>query len=76
MYNDPNCKPWNSSTWAPPGYRDRRDLIEKTRAAQEHNRAFADGEEPPIEKATRRSSATGSATYNEHDRSAAPNEKV
>ncbi|KAI9456056.1 general substrate transporter [Lactarius psammicola] len=71
MYNDPNCKPWNSSTWAPPGYRDRRDLIEKTRAAETH-RAFADGE-APIEKATRRSSATGSATYNEP---AAPNEKV
>ena len=66
MYNDPNCKPWTSRSWAPPGYTDRRDLIEKTRAAQ------ADGGETPTEKAARRSSATGSATFNEH----APVEKA
>ncbi|KAH8980063.1 general substrate transporter [Lactarius akahatsu] len=70
MYNDPNCKPWNSSTWAPPGYDNRRDLIEKTRAEQAHR---DDREEAPIEKAARRSSATGSATF---DEPAAPNEKV
>ncbi|KAH8980151.1 general substrate transporter [Lactarius hatsudake] len=70
MYNDPNCKPWNSSTWAPPGYDNRRDLIEKTRAEQAHR---DDREETPIEKAARRSSATGSATFNEP---AATNEKV
>ena len=81
MYNDPQCKPWTSRSWAPPGYTDRRDLVEKTRAAEEaHRSSFAaGGEEIPVDKATRRSSATGSATYNEHDRSAAPvglNEKV
>jgi hypothetical protein len=65
MYNDPSCKPWTSRSWAPPGYTDRRDLIEKTRAAQ------TDGE-IPIEKAPCRSSATGSATFNEH----APVEKI
>jgi len=29
MYNDPKCKPWNSGNWAPPGYTDRKDLIEE-----------------------------------------------
>jgi sugar porter (SP) family MFS transporter len=65
MYNDPNCKPWTSRSWAPPGFTDRRDLVEKTRAAE--------GESTGVEKPTRRSSATGSATYNEPART---NEKV
>ncbi|KAF9026628.1 general substrate transporter [Hymenopellis radicata] len=34
MYNDPSCKPWTSRKWAPPGYKDRDDLIEQTRAAE------------------------------------------
>jgi MFS transporter, SP family, sugar:H+ symporter len=34
MYCDPNCKPWNSSTWAPEGFSSRDDLIEAGRAAQ------------------------------------------
>ncbi len=34
MYNDPSCKPWTSRKWAPPGYKDRNDLIEQTRAAE------------------------------------------
>lgn len=34
MYNDPNCKPWTSSTWAPAGYSSRYDLVEQTKAAQ------------------------------------------
>ena len=67
MYNDPNCKPWTSRAWAPPGYTDRRDLVEKTRAAEAAPAV-------QIEKPTRRWSATGSATYNEPD--ARPNEKV
>jgi hypothetical protein len=25
MYNDPNCKPWTSGSWAPAGYSSRRD---------------------------------------------------
>jgi SP family sugar:H+ symporter-like MFS transporter len=65
MYNDPNCKPWTSRSWAPPGFTDRRDLVEKTRAAE--------GTSTGVEKPTRRSSATGSATYNEPVRT---NEKV
>ena len=67
MYNDPSCKPWTSRSWAPPGYTDRRDLVEKTRAAEAAAPAVQ------IEKPTRRSSATGSATYNEP---AQPNEKA
>jgi len=31
MYNDPNCKPWNSDKWAPEGYKDRRELIESVK---------------------------------------------
>ncbi|KAN0137630.1 General substrate transporter [Lactarius tabidus] len=65
MYNDPNCKPWTSRSWAPPGFTDRRDLVEKTRPAE--------GESTGVEKPTRRSSATGSATFNEPART---NEKV
>ncbi|TFY58067.1 hypothetical protein EVG20_g8297 [Dentipellis fragilis] len=36
MYNDPNCKPWTSRTWAPAGYANRRDLAEQARAAEAH----------------------------------------
>jgi len=71
MYNDPNCKPWTSRSWAPPGYSDRRDLVEEKRCA-------AEVAAPPIEKPTRHSSATGSATYNQSDpdQTALSNEKV
>ncbi|KAK0471387.1 general substrate transporter [Armillaria novae-zelandiae] len=41
MYNDPNCKPWTSRQWAPPGYKDRRDLVEQTRAAEAQKAPFA-----------------------------------
>ncbi|KDR83797.1 hypothetical protein GALMADRAFT_236183 [Galerina marginata CBS 339.88] len=34
MYNDPNCKPWTSRSWAPAGYSSRYDLEEQTKAAQ------------------------------------------
>jgi SP family sugar:H+ symporter-like MFS transporter len=33
MYNDWNCKPWTSHTWASPGYISRFDLVEQTKAA-------------------------------------------
>ena len=33
MYCDPNCKPWNSRTWAPEGFTGREDLVEQDRAA-------------------------------------------
>lgn len=36
MYTDPNCKPWTSRKWAPPGYSSRQDLIDRTRAAEAH----------------------------------------
>ncbi len=64
MYNDPKCKPWNSGNWAPQGYTDRKDLIEKTRAQMAH-RYSADGG----------STTTGSATYNSHSMPVG-NEKV
>ncbi|KAI0295058.1 general substrate transporter [Multifurca ochricompacta] len=66
MYNDPNCKPWNSRTWAPPGYRNRKDLVKQTGTVEAHRGL----EEAHTEKADRRSSATGSATYNEDERPA------
>ncbi|KAI0050085.1 general substrate transporter [Auriscalpium vulgare] len=31
MYNDPACKPWTSSTWAPEGYANRDELRQKIR---------------------------------------------
>ncbi|KAG6852953.1 hypothetical protein C0991_007933 [Blastosporella zonata] len=33
MYNDPNCKPWTSRQWAPPGYSSRYDLVQQTKAS-------------------------------------------
>ncbi|KAE9399118.1 general substrate transporter [Gymnopus androsaceus JB14] len=40
MYNDPTCKPWTSSRWAPPGYASRNDLAEQDRTKA--NLAMAD----------------------------------
>lgn len=34
MYNDPNCKPWTSHKWAPPGYTSRFDLAEQKKTAE------------------------------------------
>jgi SP family sugar:H+ symporter-like MFS transporter len=31
MYNDPDCKPWTSRSWAPDGYTSR---LERTREGQ------------------------------------------
>ncbi|KIY72281.1 general substrate transporter [Cylindrobasidium torrendii FP15055 ss-10] len=38
MYNDPNCRPWTSGKWAPPGYKDRADMMAKlkTENTKEH----------------------------------------
>lgn len=60
MYMDPNCKPWTSREWAPPGYSSRQDLIDQTRAAEAH-KPLASGalEEGRVEKPSE-SSADGS----------------
>lgn len=53
MYNDPNCKPWTSRQWAPPGYRSRYDIVQQNKVA-EANKTFTgpgDVEESRIEKA-------------------------
>ncbi|KAF5375856.1 hypothetical protein D9615_008196 [Tricholomella constricta] len=51
MYNDPACKPWTSSRWAPPGYASRYDLVEQTKAA-EANKPLATGlDDSRMEKA-------------------------
>ncbi|KAI0264923.1 general substrate transporter [Gloeopeniophorella convolvens] len=73
MYNDPNCKPWNSRSWAPPGYANRRDLIERTRADQA-KKPLAASQDPHLEKAERHSSATGSGVY--EDPSSQQREKI
>lgn len=31
MYQDPACKPWNSSEWAPDGYSSREEFETKTK---------------------------------------------
>lgn len=33
MYNDPNCKPWNSHRWVPPGVSSRRQLANNQSSA-------------------------------------------
>ncbi|KAI0033578.1 general substrate transporter [Vararia minispora EC-137] len=68
MYNDPDCKPWTSRTWAPPGYNDRKDLIDQTRAAEQH-KAIAEVEH--VEKAGEPSGQNGF-----HDSAAAENGTV
>ncbi|GAA6027148.1 hypothetical protein JCM8097_002431 [Rhodosporidiobolus ruineniae] len=48
MYNDPNCKPWNSAKWVPPGAESRKDYVEglkaegKTRGEKPQHRELAD----------------------------------
>lgn len=34
MYTDPACTPRNSARWAPPGFANRRDLVEQVRAGE------------------------------------------
>lgn len=35
MYNDPNCKPWHSRAWAPPGFETRDDLVKAKESGNE-----------------------------------------
>ena len=56
MYNDPTCKPWTSRRWAPPGYENRGDLIEQTKAAGA-GKPFASGD---VEKKHVENAGTGS----------------
>jgi len=48
MYIDPNCKPWTSRRWAPPGFSSRRAVIDQTRA-EAGEKPMADREEERIE---------------------------
>lgn len=34
MYNDPNCTPISSTKWAPPGYKNRHELVEQQDALE------------------------------------------
>ncbi len=34
MYCDPNCKPWNSRTWAPKGFTSRADMVKQHKAGE------------------------------------------
>ncbi|GAA5926007.1 hypothetical protein JCM1841_006787 [Sporobolomyces salmonicolor] len=34
MYNDPNCKPWNSNKWVPEGHESRKDYTQGLQAEQ------------------------------------------
>ncbi|KAH9475006.1 High-affinity glucose transporter ght2 [Psilocybe cubensis] len=62
MYNDPHCKPWTSSSWAPAGYSSRYDLVEQTKAAQAR-KPLASGaiEEKQIEHAGQPNGVNGQA---------------
>lgn len=62
MYNDPACKPWTSRNWAPPGYADRHDLIEQTRAAEQH-KPLAGAHAEHLEKAGEPSTLHDHAEY-------------
>ncbi|GAA5867215.1 hypothetical protein JCM8547_003121 [Rhodosporidiobolus lusitaniae] len=52
MYNDPSCKPWNSSSWIPAGADSRRDYVEglkaegKVRGEKPAHRELADDYRP------------------------------
>ena len=39
MYNDPNCKPWTSRAWVPPGMTSRDDI--KAEVARHHDDVLA-----------------------------------
>ncbi|BGP16183.1 hypothetical protein JCM10213_001399 [Rhodosporidiobolus nylandii] len=36
MYNDPNCKPWNSSKWVPDGHESRKDYVQGLKAEEKN----------------------------------------
>lgn len=42
MYNDPNCKPWTSRSWAPVGYSSRRDYYIQKKTVE--TRTFNNGD--------------------------------
>ncbi|KAI6132997.1 general substrate transporter [Pisolithus croceorrhizus] len=54
MYTDPNCKPWTSRQWAPPGYSSRQDLIEKDRGDEPNNTTGSMVENAPAQNGTDR----------------------
>ncbi|KAI6126934.1 general substrate transporter [Pisolithus sp. B1] len=54
MYTDPNCKPWTSRQWAPPGYSSRQDLIEKDRGDEPNNTTGSMVENAPVQNGTDR----------------------
>ncbi|KAK7047610.1 hypothetical protein VNI00_006378 [Paramarasmius palmivorus] len=63
MYNDPNCKPWNSGNWAPEGYANRKELVEQSRAAQAHKDMAKPGvEEGRVEKYANEGGASGASS--------------
>jgi MFS transporter, SP family, sugar:H+ symporter len=64
MYNDPGTKAWTSGRWAPPGYANRRDLIEQTKAA-EAQKPLAGAQQEHFEKAPRNGTAAGGPTTND-----------
>lgn len=37
MYNDPKCYAWTSATWAPPEYKDRKDMVAQLRTQNTHH---------------------------------------
>ena len=41
MYQDPACKPWNSSGWAPEGYSNREEFETKTKEERASDRLSA-----------------------------------
>ncbi|KAH8925992.1 putative HXT5-hexose transporter [Atractiella rhizophila] len=55
MYNDPNVKPWSSSKWAPPGYKNRYQFAE----------ALESGKEAPMEKESKSSSSGVGTSHGE-----------
>ncbi|KAG6889278.1 hypothetical protein C0992_005754 [Termitomyces sp. T32_za158] len=70
MYNDPNCKPWTSRQWAPPGYRSRYDAVQQHKAVEANKSFVGSGgiDESHIEKANgneMNSSATTTAISSE-----------
>lgn len=53
MYCDPECKPWTSSKWTQPGYSDRAELIEQTKAMEANK---------PLEEKRIENNSVGSTT--------------
>lgn len=51
MYNDPNCKPWQSNRWAPPGFSNRAEMIQ-ARTDQNNEKSPIGVEEGREEKAS------------------------